>query len=62
MDAGNDESSGPILNNVPYVSFAYFVLFIFVGSMFLLNLFIGILFLNYKLAEKKSKNNYLTDP
>ena len=51
MDAGDDENSAPIINNNPY-TFIFFVVFIFVGSLFLLNLFIGILFLNYRIAEK----------
>lgn len=41
--------------------FLYFVVFIFVGSMFLLNLFIGVVQLNFMLAESAAKNKYLTD-
>lgn len=39
----------------------YFVVFLFVGSMFLLNLFIGVVQLNFMLAESAAKNKYLTD-
>jgi hypothetical protein len=37
------------------------MVFIFVGSLFLINLFIGVIFLNYRLAEKKAKDEALTD-
>lgn len=30
----------------------YFVVFIFVASFFLLNLFVGVMFINYKEAKK----------
>ena len=39
----------------------YFVIFIFIGSMFLMNLFIGVVQLNYHLADKAAKNKFLTD-
>jgi len=39
----------------------YFLVFILLGSMFLLNLFIGVIFLNYHIAEKAAKNQYLSE-
>jgi len=50
-DAGDDFDSGPILNNYPYI-FLFMVAFIFVGALFLLNLFTGVLFLNYRIVEE----------
>ena len=41
---------------------AYFIVFIFIGSLFLLNLFVAIMSFNYNLASKKSKNQDLTEP
>lgn len=38
----------------------FFVGFIVVGAFFLLNLFVGVISLNYSRAEKKVKNKYLT--
>ena len=46
---------GPNKDSNQWVIF-YFVVFILIGSMFLLNLFIGVIFLNYHIAEKKAKN------
>jgi hypothetical protein len=54
------DDNGPKYNNNLYM-IAYFMVFIFIGSMFLLNLFIGVIFLNYHIAEKKAKNEFLTD-
>lgn len=39
----------------------FFFVFLFVGSMFLLNLFIGVVQLNFMLAESAAKNKYLSD-
>ena len=40
IDASDDENSAPILNNNQFSAFFYFMVFLFVGSLFLLNLFI----------------------
>jgi hypothetical protein len=37
------------------------VLFIFIGSIFLTNLFVGIIKLNYEIADEASKNKFLSD-
>jgi hypothetical protein len=42
-------NQGPIYNNNLYVPL-FFIVFIFIGSYFLLNFFIGVLFLNYNQA------------
>jgi len=39
----------------------YFVVFLFIGSMFLINLFIVVILVNFKLTEQKSKSRVLTD-
>ena len=39
----------------------FFVIYILVGSMFLINFFTGVIQMNYKLAEQASKNKYLSD-
>lgn len=52
---------GPVKNSQQVMTLIFFITFIFVGSLFLLNLFIGVIFLNYRLAEKAFKNRYLTD-
>lgn len=57
VDADDDS---PNHNNSEYF-IVYFIVFLFVGSMFLINLFVGVLLLNYKMAEKKSKNHFISD-
>jgi len=57
IDAGEQ---GPYRNNNEWVIY-YFIIFILFGSMFLLNLFIGVVFLNYHMAEKKAKSKILND-
>ena len=56
----DSDDDGPVKNNNMYFV-VYFVVFIFIGSLFLLNLFVAIMSFNYNLASKKSKNQYLTD-
>ena len=48
---------GPTMNN-SQLSMAYFVVFIIVGSFFLLNFFIGVLFLEYNKAQKEEQRGY----
>ena len=38
----------------------YIVLFIIFGSLLMVNLFVGVLSLNYSMAEKKIKNKEIT--
>ncbi len=45
----SDQNTGPI-KDVNWPASYYFVAFILVGSFFFLNFFIGVLFLNFKLA------------
>ncbi len=42
---------GPSKNATPAIAY-YFVVFIFIGSFFFVNLFVGVMFLNYKEAKK----------
>ena len=39
----------------------YFVIFVSISSLFLMNLFVGVISLNYSIADKKAKSKYLTD-
>ncbi len=39
---------------------AYFVIFIIFGALLMVNLFVGVLSLNYSMAEKKIKNKHIT--
>ncbi len=52
--------NGPIKDNNTYFML-YFVAYLFIGSMFLINLFVGVIFLNYHIAINKAKNAFLTD-
>jgi len=54
------DDGSPSYDNSQYF-IVYFIVFLFVGSMFLINLFVGVLLLNYKIAEKKSKNYFISD-
>ena len=45
------DEKGPLKDNNTWM-IIYFLVFIIIGSMFLLNLFIGVIFLNYHIAEK----------
>ena len=47
----NGVDKGPIENNSPMNAY-YFIIFIFIGSFFFLNFFVGMLFLNFKAAQK----------
>lgn len=51
--------SGPVKDNQTWFMW-YFVVFILVGSLFLLNLFIGVILVNYHIAEELSKHQFLT--
>ncbi|EGR31607.1 hypothetical protein IMG5_106200 [Ichthyophthirius multifiliis] len=56
----DSDENGPLKNNSFYFAL-YFAVFILIGSLFLLNLFVAIMSFNYNLAAKKSKNAFLTD-
>lgn len=46
-----EEGQGPSHNASPAIAY-YFIGFIFIGSFFFVNLFVGVMFLNYKEAKK----------
>mmetsp|Transcript_5998 Transcript_5998/g.5333 ORF Transcript_5998/g.5333 Transcript_5998/m.5333 type:complete len:135 (+) Transcript_5998:3-407(+) len=48
----DDADKGPSKNNSAAFAYIYFVVFIFIGSYFLLNLFVGVIFFEYIRAEK----------
>lgn len=39
----------------------FFVIFILVGSFFLMNLFVGVLFMKYTAAEKRDKKGFTNE-
>jgi hypothetical protein len=49
------DEAGPTKGQNSYFM-VYFVVFIFIGSLFLLNLFVAIMSFNYNIASQKSKN------
>jgi hypothetical protein len=55
---GGKEDTGPVLNNYTYVSYL-FIVFIMVGSIFCVNLFVAIVGMNFHLAQEKNKNKFL---
>ena len=46
-----DIGTGPQQDATPAMAY-YFVIFIFIGAFFFVNLFVGVMFLNYKEAKK----------
>ena len=62
LDAA-DATDGPKENGNAVFTYIFFIVFIFVGSYFLLNLFIGVIFLRFTQARQneEKKTRYLTD-
>lgn len=52
---------GPVKNSSQLFIFIYAVLFIFIGSLFFMDLLIGVMFMNYHEAEAKIRPKILTD-
>lgn len=52
-----DKDKGPTVNN-NYGYTIYFISFIMIGSFFLLNFFIGVLFLEYNKAQKEEQKGF----
>ena len=51
---------GPLLENQTYQA-GFFILFILIGSFFLLNFFIGVLFLKYTQADRAEKKGFTAE-
>jgi len=51
--------NGPVLNYNPEM-FWFFATFILIGSILLINLFIGVILVNFHIAEEKSRDPTLT--
>jgi len=49
----NDSTYGPTKNKQELFGYVYMIIFVFVGSFFLINLFIGVIFLEYTQASKR---------
>lgn len=56
VDADGTEV-GPVQDANPLASY-FFVIFIFLGSFFFLNFFVGVIFLNYEEAQKQEKESW----
>lgn len=54
---GKGVEVGPELDASPLAAY-FFVIFIFVGSFFFLNFFVGVIFLNYEEAQKAEKESW----
>lgn len=52
---------GPLRFNNQYSSYIFFLSFVIFGVMFLINLFTGVIFYNFTMAEKLTKHKYLSD-
>ncbi|CAD8053314.1 unnamed protein product [Paramecium primaurelia] len=49
------DESGPIKNNQMWFT-SYFLIFLLIGSILLMNMFVGVILVNYKLAEDEMKD------
>lgn len=54
---GKGVNEGPKENASPITAY-FFVVFIFIGSFFFLNFFVGVIFLNYEEAQKAEKESW----
>ncbi len=63
VDANNSDQ-GPIENGNKAFGFIFSIAFLFIGAYFLINLFIGVIFLNYAQAQKRENvlQKFLTVP
>jgi hypothetical protein len=52
LDIGDSETSGPIYNNNPWIMI-YYLAFILIGAMFLMDLFTGVIFYQYGIELEK---------
>lgn len=49
-----EQGRGPKFNNTPEAAY-FFIIFIFLGSFFFLNFFVGVIFLNFEEAQRQEK-------
>jgi hypothetical protein len=54
---GQGVEMGPKVNAAPIAAY-FFIIFIFIGSFFFLNFFVGVIFLNYEEAQKAEKESW----
>lgn len=55
------EEKGPHKFNNEYSSYSYFLVFILIGTMFLINLFISVIFMDFLKEQKRLKHKFLSD-
>ncbi len=62
MSDANSADVGPIENKNRLLANLFFVFFMFIGTYFLVNLFIGVIFLNFDRAQKREefRHKFLT--
>lgn len=51
--------TGPVINSNPHM-FWFFACFILIGSTLLINLFIGVILVNFHIAEERARDPTLT--
>ena len=52
-----DVETGPVMNSSWYYAY-YYVIFLFIGSMFLLNLFVGVMFYNFSKVQRQEAGTF----
>jgi voltage-dependent calcium channel L type alpha-1D len=57
----NGQGVGPSLNTAPIAAY-FFVIYVFLSSFFLMNMFIGIIYMNFEAAQREEKeSSFLKD-
>jgi hypothetical protein len=51
----NTADNGPVFNNTKMFGSIYFIFFVLIGALFLMNLFVGVIFLQFSEEQKKEK-------
>lgn len=54
------EGTGPRYGESPASAY-FFIVFVFIGSFFFMNLFVGVLFMNFEAAQRDEKEALLLD-
>ena len=60
FEDSNDSIYGPIFENRFWILY-YNLTVIYLCAFFFVDIFVGVIFLNYVIAEKRVKNSYLTE-
>ena len=57
IDANSAQGLGPVLNNNPYIFF-YFMAFVIISTIFMFNMFLGVVIMKYTEAQKREVEGY----